>query len=420
MTGTQLMKSCEKRFEFGSEQQFFIDKKPMEECVICMELINDKDKAVLKCGHSFHASCMFSSVVKENNTCPLCRTEVSEKPEKKPEMTEGLMHIFIQNEFNRGNLSRATSAIFKKHLEWFQHYGSGEYEDVSLERRKYMSEELIHVMVEFGMSLGGQVNNWIRDGDSRLHIPQEFTENEPIRVPIEAYMPVEPVRTGVEESNEEHYGGSDTDSDMPELVDASDEEQSDMQSLALDNEIIRRRRVCFRDQFEEDDEENDEDSRYTENDVNSLSSDSQFSIPSIYYDENDEEEIEPINLQPLFEDSVNTSESDVVAAWRESFESEREREWIYTGWVESTEHILQTSSANNGVIDCFPHNDSEEPTYFIERIRGNQWLYYNLADATIEEIMWPIGGPGARPLFSQQQAEAIFGEILRYHAEGLE
>ena len=410
MAVKQVMKSCEKSFEFGSEEAFFIDKKPMEECVICMEPISDKDKAVLKCGHHFHASCMFSSVVKENNTCPLCRTEVSEKPEKKPEMTEGLMHIFIQNEFNRGNLYRATSALFKRHLEWFQEYGSSDYEDVLPERRAYMSEELIHVMVQFGMRLGGQVNNWIRDGDSRLHIPQEFTENEPIHVPIEAYIEVESVRTGVEESKEEEDdGGSDTDSDMPELVSASDEED--------DNE-----------------EDDNEDSRYTENEVHSLSSDSQFSIPSIYYGENDEEEIEPVNLEPLFEDSlfeesVNTNEPDVVAAWRDSFESETEYEmseqyihadWIYTGWVESTENILQLMRDNNAVIDCFPHNDPGGTTYFIERIRGNQWLYYNLADATIEEIMWPIGGPGARPLFSQQQAEAIFGEILRYHAEFLD
>ena len=126
-------------------------------------------------------------------------------------------------------------------------------------------------------------------------------------------------------------------------------------------------------------------------------------------EDSEENDIEPLNLQALFqeevEEPVSTGESHV---FQESFV------------VESTEHILQTMSENNAVIDCFPHNDPGGTTYFIERIRGNQWLYYNLADATIEEIMWPIGGPGARPLFSQQQAEAIFGEILRYHAEGLE
>ena len=45
-------------------------------------------------------------------------------------------------------------------------------------------------------------------------------------------------------------------------------------------------------------------------------------------EENDEEEIEPINLQPLFEDAVNTSISinANIATWRDSFESETEYE----------------------------------------------------------------------------------------------
>ena len=79
----QVKKTCKKSFEFGREDGFIIDKNPMEECAICMEYIKENDKAVLKCGHQFHASCMFSNVVRENNTCPLCRAEVSEKPEKK-------------------------------------------------------------------------------------------------------------------------------------------------------------------------------------------------------------------------------------------------------------------------------------------------------------------------------------------------
>ena len=71
----------------------------------------------------------------------------------------------------------------------------------------------------------------------------------------------------------------------------------------------------------------------------------------------------------------------------------------------------------------FPENAPGEPNYFIERIQGNEWLYHHLADGTalsIEEIMWPIGGSGIRPLFTQEQAEAIFEELMRYRAEGHE
>jgi len=47
------------------------------ECSICLELINDNDKKVLSCNHSFHASC-YLKCVKTNNynsfiKCPLCR-----------------------------------------------------------------------------------------------------------------------------------------------------------------------------------------------------------------------------------------------------------------------------------------------------------------------------------------------------------
>ena len=377
--------------DIPNKNLYFVDKEPMKECAICMELIKDKDRTILKCGHEFHASCMIENVVSSNNTCPLCREEVGKKPESRPKFTSGLMRIFIQNEFNSLKVSPYMSAFMDK-------MGKKDlWKKASLEERALMSEEFIYMLSMFGMRLGGQVHNWIEEGDARMEAPEDM-EGETFTLPMSSYVDVGP--PGAEEEKDEYYEESD-DPDMPELLDPSDEEN---------------------------DEENDRDSRYTENDVRSLSSDSQFSIPSFNNGENDEEEIEPINLQPLFEDIVNMSGSDVVAALRRSFESETEYEmseqyihadWVYTGWVETTEHILQTMSENNAVIDCFPHNDPGGTTYFIERIRGNQWLYYNLADATIEEIMWPYGGPGARPLFSQQQAEAIFGEILRYHTEGL-
>jgi|TARA_Y200000002_G_scaffold374130_2_gene374345 hypothetical protein len=369
--------------DIPNKNLYFVDKEPMKECVICMELIGDKDRTVLKCGHEFHASCIIENVVLSNNTCPLCREEVGGKPEGRPKFTSGLMRIFIQNEFNSLKVSPYMSAFMEK-------MGKEKlWKKASLEERALISEEFIYMLSMFGMRLGNQVYNWIEEGDARMEAPEDMQE-EIFTLPMSSYVDVG--RDVAEEETD--------DPDMPELEDITEEEEP-VNTGDVD----------------------DEDSRYTENDVHSLSSDSQFSIPSIYYGENDEEEIESINLQPLFEDIVNMSGSDVVAAWRRSFESEIEYEiseqYIYSGWVESTEYILQTMSTNNAVIDCFPHNDPGESTYFIERIRGNQWLYYNLADATIEEIMWPYGGPGARPLFSQQQAEAIFGEILRYHTEGL-
>ena len=272
--------------DIPNKNLYFVDKEPMKECVICMELIGDKDRTVLKCGHEFHASCIIENVVLSNNTCPLCREEVGGKPEGRPKFTSGLMRIFIQNEFNSLKVSPYMSAFMEK-------MGKEKlWKKASLEERALISEEFIYMLSMFGMRLGNQVYNWIEEGDARMEAPEDMQE-EIFTLPMSSYVDVG--RDVAEEETD--------DPDMPELEDITEEEEP-VNTGDVD----------------------DEDSRYTENDVHSLSSDSQFSIPSIYYGENDEEEIESINLQPLFEDIVNMSGSDVVAAWRRSFESEIEYE----------------------------------------------------------------------------------------------
>ena len=42
--------------DIPDEDLYFVDKEPAKECAICMELIGEKDRTVLKCGHEFHAS----------------------------------------------------------------------------------------------------------------------------------------------------------------------------------------------------------------------------------------------------------------------------------------------------------------------------------------------------------------------------
>lgn len=68
------------------------------ECSICLELINDNDKKVLSCNHSFHANC-YLKCVKTNNynsfiKCPLCR-EINMNtslPFSEPKETLELLH----------------------------------------------------------------------------------------------------------------------------------------------------------------------------------------------------------------------------------------------------------------------------------------------------------------------------------------
>jgi hypothetical protein len=48
----------------------YTEFNPVDECCICFEDISRRDKATLKCGHTFHFSC--ASKVRSYR-CPLCR-----------------------------------------------------------------------------------------------------------------------------------------------------------------------------------------------------------------------------------------------------------------------------------------------------------------------------------------------------------
>ena len=55
-----------------------------DECAICMEeLDNGKNFAKTNCGHSFCLSCLVKAL-KNNNTCPMCRTNIEEEKPQNP------------------------------------------------------------------------------------------------------------------------------------------------------------------------------------------------------------------------------------------------------------------------------------------------------------------------------------------------
>lgn len=45
-------------------------------CICCEEIICDKGRFVLECGHTFHGNCILTSLFKYDSRCPLCRTHV--------------------------------------------------------------------------------------------------------------------------------------------------------------------------------------------------------------------------------------------------------------------------------------------------------------------------------------------------------
>ena len=105
------------------------------------------------------------------------------------------------------------------------------------------------------------------------------------------------------------------------------------------------------------------------------------------------EELEPINLLALFE--------------AEEDEEEEDKDDMYDY---SVEHFLE---------DWVEENDRH---IWSNRLLTSEWLsdFDNFADASIEDLMWPAGGSGTRPLFSRTEAERIMGCIIRYHANNAE
>ena len=91
--------TCECLCQIPSEQLFYYDKTPPETCVICMEYVNERDRSVLKCGHEFHTSCLMSHVIKCSNKCPLCRDEISEKVEERPNLNDLWLTVLLQKTF---------------------------------------------------------------------------------------------------------------------------------------------------------------------------------------------------------------------------------------------------------------------------------------------------------------------------------
>lgn len=56
------------------------------DCPICMDCIEiSKNCVTTECGHSFHASCLMTSVAHNGFGCPYCRAKMAEEPEEDEE-----------------------------------------------------------------------------------------------------------------------------------------------------------------------------------------------------------------------------------------------------------------------------------------------------------------------------------------------
>lgn len=290
----------------SNEDLFFVDKEPMTECTICMEMINDTDKTVLKCGHKFHASCMFSSVIANNNNCPLCRTNICEKTNIAPQMTGSLMRLFIQDEFNHINVSNCLQEVFESTKKMCNHKN---WDDVDFEQRSMMSAQLMKLLVSFGMNLGTKVDAWIQQGNERMSIPEDYNM-EPLQVPQHAYM----------------------------------------------------------NQYDDD-----------------------ISIVPINNDENDE-----LSILPEENHIINIISHDIEPDYRQ-----------LNDFLVSIGLLLRESE----------QDEIFSTSLFEDKIRSHEWVFTNLRNISIDELMYPPGVIETRdlPFFTRNQAESIISKIIIYN-----
>ena len=132
-------------------------------CVICLEKLKEKDKTILSCEHIFHASCLFENIIQSNNTCPLCRIEISKKTKSYPDLNETIYIEFIRELMNEKFdilSSSVIDAIYLNRLLDTQRAG--------------LKLKIGYILSIFGIELSKKIKTWIEQGESRItYIPDE-------------------------------------------------------------------------------------------------------------------------------------------------------------------------------------------------------------------------------------------------------
>ena len=145
--------------QIPDDQLFFYDKKGFEKCCICMETIYEKDQIILKCNHTFHASCMMENIIHTNNTCPLCRVVVSTKPKKIPDFNARIRSNLIANTIHE-NLNELSQNLSENLFPEVQHNNN----------RTNMKGKLEEILTIFGLSLTTNIQSWIQTQDTNFEI----------------------------------------------------------------------------------------------------------------------------------------------------------------------------------------------------------------------------------------------------------
>ena len=368
------------------EQLFFEDRKGYATCVICMELIKETDTVTLKCGHQYHASCYSENILSGNNHCALCRDEVCRKAYQLPDLSKEMISSFMEELllYNRG-------ARIK---EVFKDLG---YEITDLNASHY--NIIVRLLIDFGFNLGAVIRDWIDDGNDRY--VHDYSDN--IINNIEHFTPREVFQN--------EYDDNDTDPDMPPLEYSSDgDEEEEIQLYPI--------HLWSSSEMEEDREPQEQPPLLLrcfecgEDDRGALEED--LDNPGTWYCE---------DCWDLYLYTINQAEEgrdpDEGPATPPESNSDTGGEPIPQDddvpYEELYDHLIARDRTE--MKDFIEKYNLQE---YEERIFGHP-IYRTvdlLISRDIDELMWPSGWSGRRPYFTIEEANKIFGAILRYHSEG--
>ena len=407
----------------SEEVPFIIDTKPYDECPICFELVKETDKTILKCGHVFHSSCFMENVLQSNNTCCLCRVEVSRKADQLPDLNKETILNFIES-----NLVTNKSEIRKCMRDLFDGSSStSDWNELSKKKKTKKVNTLMHFIVEYGIGMGKSISKWIEAGNDRMN----FDEEEETIFNID----VQSILDGDNES------GSDDDADeIIELVHESFTEEifaSFPKLLTITGHV---------DRFPE--------------------------YMGIYI----REEGKIVRNAPLYtmvippterrtqtkiflfkgkkgnwmltdeEDDICSCISAISSHQRNAiyptdpdleFEYSGEDTWIPDPLIKVRSNDEEEEECAEGVgyplfYDYTYHNKEEficdnvreflqhyNLSHFQPRISTNDYLlnFDNFISADIETFMWPEGGSGIRPLFTRTESEILLHTIIEYFSQ---
>ena len=154
------------------ESLYFIDKNPYATCAICMELVKEKNKSILVCGHEFHAHCLMENAINSNNTCPLCREVVTVKAVEVPELKINLISKFVETALTK----KCETDMRSNMKEMLKRCGIS-WKDLKNDAKVGVLYHMMQMMIDIGIDTGKYIQKWIDDGNDRFMMDEESDYN---------------------------------------------------------------------------------------------------------------------------------------------------------------------------------------------------------------------------------------------------